>query len=236
MVLALSKWSSRHRLASRLLFTLSLIFLTVAALFLGLLLSAWGIQVPVVLLYLLWLPVLAAFYFYPARSGRPGQETFVVRKRWDVLMFSITFLMVAGWGSQTQQQQYVAWNSQASAYAASSHAIVTTEQGQKKSSQFQKIWNSSKNFKQRLVRKVQQFSAWASDMSQGSKIWGTVLVILVSIGLIYLLAAVSCGIVCSGLEFLGIALFTLGTVAILFFAIRTIRYFYKGKRKAGSVF
>ncbi len=84
--------------------------------------------------------------------------------------------------------------------------------------------------RKKLLR--QQISAIKNSSStDGEKALLIALAIIAALGLMYLVAALSCAIICSDAEFLGLLVLGAGTFLVVFVLIKVIRGITKGKPK-----
>jgi hypothetical protein len=88
-------------------------------------------------------------------------------------------------------------------------------------------WKERKKLLKHQIREIKK----ANDPSKGEKVLLVILSILVALGLLYLVAALSCSIACSGSEAIALLVAIGGTAGVILLLIFVIRAIYGKRRK-----
>ena len=234
---ALSLWARHHKWASRFVIISIYVLLHLIGFCLGNALTVHHITLPASLFY------AVAFLFFAGVGGYPSRERkecyrhfYAARKTADGLLAVTTFLMMI----------WVANNAGTLGFAANKAyaAVVQPVKPANKKPLLQRffsvknpIWRvlprfdtDTRTFK-KLKANVQTLRKAYSDTSKGGKIALTILLVLVALGLIGLLAGLSCNLSCSGSDGLAILVGVVGTGLVIFLFIRVIQRIYNGPRK-----
>lgn len=222
----LSYWAKLNPRTARFLIVLIYILINFTALIAGALLWALGIELKDGFLLMLAAGTVSLFLFYPAKSG------YYKRKFFHGLMAVCTFLLISFFGNRLHNSntQFMYFNvTHAVTYNISSNEnTIGQPMKSLKEKRFQK--KQAQTFLQKLAAK--------KDRSKAAKILLITLTVIVALGLLYVLAALSCTIACNGVEAVAILVAVAGTFGIVFGAIRIIQAILgkerKKKRKAAS--
>jgi hypothetical protein len=205
---SISTWARDHKWASRFIIVIVIYpLLNITGLLFGGMLSLEEIELNASWYYLLSIPVFILLSTYPHKNKHYSYRR---RKSWDAMLALSCFCFITVTGNQ--------FNTSTSgitpAHALKSTSALTIQKKEKKT--FKKI-----------IRKLHKHYREASD---AGKVLLIVLTIVGAFLLVYLLAALSCSIACSGYEAFGYLIFTLGLGGIVFGTIRAIQSI-TGKRK-----
>jgi hypothetical protein len=217
---SISIWAKHHVWPTRIIIILIIYpLLNLAGWLLGDLLYLNNIH-----LNLAWMYVLALVCFflcatYPSRKNK--QNNFYVRQKLrDVLLALCTFcfIVLTGNNSNTGVSE--------NASAASVHAAMAAT-----SSLRPTPWHLKKGKKKTIRQMLQRLEKKYRDAGKGTKVLLVILTLLAAVLLVYLLAALSCSVACSGAEALAYILFLVGLAGIIFGATRIIHRILKGPRE-----
>lgn len=227
----ISFWAKNHIWQSRQLIILIYILLNVIGIFTGKLLNEINVIFPQIYFIACIIVTIALWMWYPDKQNRkPGvspSALYVRRKIFDFSLGAVTFLMIIYAGNNWKNLFLKSESAQASKIIPHS----------KDSS----IYNSPliKNFiagikgldvsklsqreKLKLIKKQMKTIKHDKDTSEGNKTLLIILSVLIALGLLYGLAALSCSISCGGSEALAIIVAVGGTFLIIFLLIRIIK-------------
>lgn len=221
----LSFWAQQHKWAARIIIVAIYFLLNVIGFFLGDVLTAAEITLPGYLPYLLTIPFLAVFLFYPNRKEKARYKNFYrSRKTADAALAGITFLLIICMSNRLSEQHE--WHIMAAHSASVTPAPKNVEEtnDRKKSIQPKKKNDFSiKQIKKELRKNLQTLRKEYKAAADSGKTGLVVLSVLVALLLLYLLVVLSCSIACSGSEGLAWAVFIIGTGLIVLLLVRTIR-------------
>lgn len=218
----LSQWASRHVRTSRMLVAGCYLMINI----LGILLSVFllGGTSPATASWLIAIALAistGALIWYPAGATQPGR--YLRRKICDVALCSATLLFVTG-NAATQVQPV------SRSHALSKYVPPTGMQGTGQETYRTHLTKKTEGVSYRL----HQLQSWYKTQSEGVKVLLIVLTVLATIGLIWVWAAVCCGIACNGMEVLAYALFFGGAAAAIFGCVRVIRRIVRGTWRKGK--
>ncbi len=236
----ISQWAKTHKQPARIIIVTSFILLTVLGILTGSLLTDVGISVPSAAMV-----VFISIYFlglvgYPAKSlkgKKLNAAAFYVRqKSCDLLLATSTFFMIVYCSNQPNRLFNYSNSLSAAEAVSSSFPKDSTVKGYKTFAAFSASlkdengkflkWKEKKKLLKTQVRAIKK----DTEMSDGAKVALIVLSVLGAIGLLYIVAALACGLSCNGSEGAAIVLLVGGvglTVFLLIIAIRAIT----GKKK-----
>jgi hypothetical protein len=205
---SISTWARDHRWTARFIIVIVIYpLLNITGLLFGGMLSLEEIDLDTSWYYLLSIPVFGLLVTYPHKNK---QHSYARRKLWDLMLALGCFCFITVTGNQFN----------------TTNSSVTPAHALKSSSGFVIQKKEKKTFK-KIIRKLHKHYREAGD---GEKVLLIVLTILGAFLLVYLLAALSCSIACSGYEAMAYLIFTLGLGGIVFGTIRAIQSI-TGKRK-----
>lgn len=236
----LSIWAKHHKIASRVIIILSFILLTIIAYFTGTWFSDLGVIIPPVILFIALLLYLISIIAYPRRSGthkkyRP-KFFYVRQKGCDIVLAASTFIMMICLANNTDSFIY----SFAPANAISVNSNVLPKDSSVKTFKSLKEFSSSMKDKEgkmlkwkerkKLLKEQVRGIKKTENLSKGDKGGLIVLSVLVALGLLTLIGALSCSIYCSGSEGAAILVGIGGSALVILLLVITIKAIKKGKK------
>ncbi|HLO37824.1 MAG TPA: hypothetical protein VK173_05020 [Lacibacter sp.] len=215
----LSYWAKVNPQRARFLIVLIYILINIIGLIAGSLLWASGIQLEESFMFVLAVTVVSLYIIYPKKAA------YYKRKIFHGLMAVCTFLIITVFGNQLHNpnpQLFFVNTTQAVTHITNSEQLDIHEPTNIK--------------KEKRLQKKEAGSLWKklaakNDRSKAAKILLIVLTVIVALGLLYVLAALSCTIACSGAEALAVLVALVGTFGIVFGAIRIIQHILGKERK-----
>jgi hypothetical protein len=236
----LSSWAKTHKWPARIIIVTGFILLILLGIITGQLLRDLLVDLPRAVLFLFIGIYLACALLYPVKKpgafGGVKQRSYRRQKTCDLLLAGSTFLMVVFLSNK--QTLFPGSTSM----AAPVTATLSTLPGDSATRSYKPIkefsasmkdgngkmlrWKERKKMLKEQIRAIKH----SNEPSPGGKTALIVLSILIALGLIALLAALSCNISCSGSAGLAILVMVLGTGLVIFLLIRIVQRL-TGKRK-----
>ena len=221
----ISCWALQHRVAARILIFFSYLLLNAFGFVAGSMID----PLPAWFSWLLILPFLTALLLYPSRKRKSEYRNFYrAQKASDLVLIGCTFLLIV---SSASRHDMALKTAPQSAAIAAMQALPVEKPGKKKFSIhlgkkgfFAKHWKKIKND----VREIRAALRQPGDAGKAVLI---ILTILGAILLLYVVAALSCSIACSGAEGLAFTVALLGTGAVVFFTVLVIRRILQRRRR-----
>ncbi|MDZ4793758.1 MAG: hypothetical protein SGI83_05710 [Bacteroidota bacterium] len=231
----ISQWAKNYKSSARLTIAVSLLLLGVFGIVTGILLQEIDVAISPSMLLAFAGIYFAAAIAYPVRYSdkkSPVLTSFYQKqKTCDWLLAASTFCMVVYIGNQPGKIAISTMSLQAAIQATISSPKDSTIKTYKAIAGFKASLKdeTGKSLKWKEKKKLlkEQISAIkkAGDLSKGAKIALIILSVLVAIGLLYLVAALSCSLSCGG-SGVGAVLVSIGgaglTIFLLLLAIRAI--------------
>lgn len=221
---SVSYWASQHLWTARLLLVAGHFILALLAVFVGKSLAHLNLSLPFYLIYLLILPFASAWLMHP---GGHSSNTYLRRKWCEGTAGAIGFLMVvclAGQRLPARGGPAPAWSNTALEYSIKSKEA-------KQPAFDKKPLLQKKNLRQQYREKVRTLKQMYRQGPLFTKIALTLLALVVAFGLLFVLTILSCYISCDIALALGIIVAIVGTGAVVFFFIRTIRSIQRKYRR-----
>lgn len=203
----LATWAAGHRATARVLVILCYLLINVAGIAFSLMLPGDTRSASWLVLTALLLAAGCAVSF----TGSGPGKAFRSRKYCDLSLCLATLLFVTGNISLRMQPASGTSGSVSVAGAAMLPVHAVT------------------HHKHTIQERFVQARHWFAEQSSGVKILLIVLTVILTAGLIYLWAAVCCGIICNGLEALGYFLFFAGAAGAIFGCVRVIQRILRGR-------
>ncbi len=215
----LSYWAKVNPQRARFLIVLIYILINIIGLITGALLWASGIQLEEPFMFFLALTVVSLYIIYPKKAA------YCKRKIFHGLMAVCTFLIITVFGNQLHNPNPQLF------FVNTTQAVTHSTNGEQ-----QNIHETTNIKKEKRLQKKEARSLWKKlaakdDRSKAAKIFLIVLTVIIALGLLYLLAALSCTIACSGAEALAVLVAVAGTFGIVFGAVRIIQHILGKERK-----
>ncbi len=168
--------------------------------------------------------------FYPERNAKSNKSSsvlYVRRKLFDFSLGAVTFLMIVYAGNNWQHLFLKSHSALATRVtpvskdsATENHPLIKKFISDIRSKDVSKL---SEREKLRLIKNQVKDINHDKDTSTGVKVLLITLSVIVAVGLLYGLAALSCSISCGGSEALAIIVAALGTALIIFLLIWVIK-------------
>jgi hypothetical protein len=228
----ISQWASVHAWPARILISCAFVLITALGLFTGDLLQAFQLTIPLLFFYAAVVLFLAVFLIYPGKTLRHRfRNVYWYRKTCDCILLLTTFFFLICIGNRPahllQPVQPVA-----AAVPHDTATIINPGAGKEKTSILPLHKKASKRaLKQTLIKKIKQLRKAYKDTPKGEKIAFIILSVIIALALLYVVAALSCSIACSGADGLALLVLVLGAGIIVFFLVRVIRRITKGPRQ-----
>jgi hypothetical protein len=213
---SVSYWASRHLWPARLLLVAGQVLLTLLAIFVGKSLAQLDIVLPFYLIYLLVPPFALAWILHP---GGSGHKTFSRRKWCEGTVAGIGFLVIVCMCSQplpALNRLAPAWSNTPAAYP------VTIQKIEQHAVDKKPVLKKGK-VRQKLADNIQVIRKLYRQGPRGVKYALIIFSVVVALGLVSLLSALSCTIACNGSETLALFVFLLGSTLVIFLTIRVIK-------------
>lgn len=223
----LSFWAREHKRAAQFAIVISYIFLNLIALFLGDIFHSLNIEFTPLFFLFTFSMTLVGWMIYPSRNKKDRYKNFYVRqKSADLILVSATILFVVYLGNSLNNN----WNSFRNPLQAASIVNTNNPINVSAPSAAKKIV-SKKSFRKKLRAEFKSLRKAYKDSSKSQKTLYIILAILAAAALTWGLAAVACGISCSGSEALAIVVFAVGLGGIIFGLVKLIQRITRGKPK-----
>ena len=232
----LSRWAKKNPWKSRLIIIVSHLLILLLAWFTGSQISGLSDELPGYLKIIFVLVFLIAAFSYPVKRSNI-RFSYVKQKTCDFLLVLSTFGMVTGIAASGE----VSFGSLSPLYASTPLAI--NSKGDPTAAEIlASLKHRDKSSLTRVEKRIlkaefkKQLKVWtlakvAGNKEEGGKAGLLILAIIGALGLFYLVVALSCSLSCNGSDAAAIAVFVLGTAAIVFGLIAVIRSINRKKRK-----
>ncbi|MBL7740945.1 MAG: hypothetical protein JNK14_17115 [Chitinophagaceae bacterium] len=231
----ISLWAKLHRPAA----VISLIFikllLLLAAYFIGRSLQDMNIHIPAVFCAVVVILFISAIIFYPRRGNGilTKKQFYALQKSCDYAIALFTFIMATVLVNTNFTLTYPAASSATTSITTNpptaEEILASLQYRDKKSLTRQEKRILKQEFKHQLKVFVKAKLAGKKDDSDKALL--IILTIIGAVGLLFLVAALSCSIACNGAEGLAIAVAILGVTAIVLGVVAIIRSIKRGPRK-----
>ncbi|HUR65019.1 MAG TPA: hypothetical protein VMZ03_01610 [Chitinophagaceae bacterium] len=232
----LSLWAKEHVLSARIIIILSSFLLAALGIVTGLLLRDMQVSIPALALIFFSLTFITGILFYPRKKTNRRRIPYRRQKTCDTLLTGSVFLMILFLGNHPRQ---ILNYSSPFVPASASHSSLPKDSSFKtyktvaaftasmkdKDGKLRK-WKERKKMLKEQVRAIKH----AKEPSDGGKVALIALSVLVALGLIYLVAALSCSISCGGSGALAVIVAIGGTALVVFLLVVVIRRIL-GKKK-----
>ncbi len=215
----LSYWAKANAPTARLLIVILYVFINIIALITGSLLWAIDIELQEGFLLMLAFISVSLYLLYPAKAS------YYQRKLFHGLMAVCTFLLITFFGNKLHNSNST-WS-----FLNSTQAVTYHNNGSNEHVNYEDKHIKEKRFQKKQAKTFLQKLAAKKDRSNAAKILLITLTIIVALGLLYLLAALSCTIACNGVEALAILVAIAGTFGIVFGVIRIIQVILGKERR-----
>lgn len=215
----LSFWAKANAPTARFLIVILYVFINITALITGSLLWAIEIELQEGFLLILAFVTVLLYLMYPSKAS------YYKRKLFHGFMAVCTFLLITFFGNQLHNSNFTL------SFLNSTQAVTYHNNGGNEHVSYPDKHIKEKRFQNKQAKTFLQKLAAKQDRSKAAKILLITLTIIVALGLLYLLAALSCTIACNGVEALAILVAIAGTFGIVFGVIRIIQAILGKERK-----
>jgi hypothetical protein len=242
LLIKTSTWAKQNPWSARILIVSSHVLLTIFAILLGFILTNLGISIPGYILLTACLMFSIGLIIYPMNAEkrvRYSKIQFYQRQKLaDLMLAGASFIMVLQLGnsysnSEMKPVQKV-WSITAQAcyvkFTQTEATASTIEKAAEK--QVEKNIPSRKEKRSTMQAKVKAFLSQINMSSEGGKTGLGILLIIGSLGLLFLVVALACNLSCSGAEGAAIMVGILGGAAIIFLLLKAFKMMGKKKNSA----
>ena len=243
LLIKVSTWAKRNPWTARFLIVSSHVLLTISAILLGLILTNLGISIPGYIFMTAGLMFSVGLIIYPLQAEkrvRYSKTQFYHRQKLaDLMLAGATFIMVLqlGNGYFNSEMKLVqrAWNITAEAcYVKITQPEKVTSPIEKDSGkEFENSITSGKEKRSSLQSRIQKLQSQINKGSEGGKAGLGILLIIGSLGLLFLVVALACNLSCSGAEGAAVMVGILGGAAIIFLLLKAFKMM--GKKKSDAM-
>jgi len=227
----LSTWANQHRKKSIALLVLLHIIMGYFYFYTGTLLYLEGITTPNILVSIASTLFIVAWFFYPIKHIQQGiyKSTFFKLKFWQgVTMVSVALFFIHA-GNHLSRS---AMSNENVAYSSENIVLDSRKLSRinkKKERKLKRIFK--KKLRKRLRSNIKKLLQLKKRSEHGRKILYYVLIILLAFGVSILLLALSCAIMCSGNEALGMIVLLGGIFLIIWGLVAIYRKMFKKGKK-----
>lgn len=220
-------WARENKNTARVTIIGFYILLNLLALFTGDVFHSLNIEFTPLFFALAFVLTIIGWIFYPSKSIKKGYKNFFVRqKSADFILVTATFLFIVYAGNALNRNSNTFYNPvQAISIVPPSNSPHITYSSEAKPSV------SKKSFSKKIRVEIKSLRKAYKNSTKSQKTLYIILAILAAAALSYGLAAVACGISCSGSEALAIAVFAVGLGGIIFGLVKLIQRINRGKPK-----
>ena len=238
----ISYWAKNHTWQTRGIIVLIYILLNLTGIFIGKLLTDVSVTLPQPVLVSCLISTIILWSWYPVKnSGRTYSysRSYVRRKLFDFSLGLVTLLMIIYAGNHWQNLFIKTETAQASKVIRISKdsSIYNNSLIQNfiKTIQNKDVSKLSEREKIRLIKQQIKTVKQDKETSKSNKTLLIILSVIVALGLLSGLAALSCSIACGGAEALAAIVMIAGTFLIIFLLVRTIKRISNPKLKKEEV-
>ena len=229
----ISFWANHHKVLARIIIVASYLFLNLLGFILGDLLYSMNVELNTGFFYIITSVVLIAILVYSIIKTNKFYKHYYARKKiTDVLLTTATFLFIIySANCYNSGNSLNPLNSVLGISVKKPNVSVGDNIG---NASVTKKHFSKKENKKNLRSFIRAVRKKYKDSTSGQKTLSIILVVLGGILLVFLIAGLSCSIICSGAEVLGYILLILGVGGIIFGMVKLIQRITRGKPKKES--
>ena len=226
----ISFWANRHMVLARIIIVVAYLFLNLLGFILGDLLYLMNVELNSGFFYITASFVLIAILVYPIIKTNKFYKHYYARKKITyVLLTTATFLFIIySANCYNSERPLTPLNSVLGISVTKPNVSVGDNIG---NASVTKKHLSKKENKKNLRSFIRAVRKKYKDATSGQKTLSIILVVLGGILLVFLMAGLSCSIICSGAEVLGWILLVLGVGGIIFGMVKLIQRIQRGKPK-----
>lgn len=238
----ISYWARNNKKNARFIIIASFILLSGLGIATGTLLNELGVIISANAMLALICVYLTGLVAYPTMAQKMKKRNpalhYIKQKTCDLFLAASSFCMVVYFSNQPLFQHYTSLNASVSNNvplpkdsSLKAYKSISAFAGSLKDANGKSLgWKEKKKLLKEQVRGIKK----AKDMSDGEKTGLIILSVIVALGLLYLVASLSCNLSCAGSEGAALLVGIGGTVLIIFLLIITIRAI-DGKSKKGKL-
>jgi hypothetical protein len=232
IVKKISYWAKKHIWQSRLIIILIYILLNVLGILTGKLLSELHVTIPQLYFIACLVFTTALWIWYPGKGNvKPGVAShylYIRRKLFDFSLGAVTFLMII-YAANNWEHLFIKSDPVLASNivhhpkdsAIKNNPLIKNFIAIIKSKDVDKL---SQREKLKLIKDQIKTIKHDKETSKGEKTLLIILSVIIALGLLFGLAAISCSLSCSGSEALAIIVGLGGTVLIIFLLARVIKH------------
>lgn len=231
----ISTWASRHVIYARMLIVILKTSLYFIAAYTGLYLVSSGITIPAEPFYLIAVfTFLIALAIYPARTKKylRSKYHYARQKTGDFLLPLCAFLVIACAVNNAGSSSYFT-GSFASSIVSDPTAAQILASGKTKAQLTKK---EKRILRHEFTKQLKHFAVakMRNDQQKANDSWKIVLAVIALLGLVYLLAALSCSLSCNGSDAAAILVGVLGLAGLIWAFVAFVNHIRRPKKpKAG---
>jgi hypothetical protein len=239
----LSKWAKCHRNMARSIIVICQLLLTALAIAVGVTSFLLDLRIPSWVMQLAATTFLVLCFFYPVKGQLTGlfKHSYRKQKSMDFMLASLSFLLVVG---LTNDFSFAPMDNSISAQtvveAQATFVVLKTKsdiQLNKNPREKMDLKASFKNLRRDLKTQIKALKKehTPKDKRTGlivAKIFLSLLALALALGLLYLVAALSCNLSCSGQEGAAAIVLILGLVGVLFLSFVAFKKIWFNKNKS----
>ena len=240
----ISIWAKNHKWSARILIVLSFVILTIAGITTGILLDSLNITIPAAVLIISFLIYFAGIIFYPSKSERKkiiASLFYKKQKTCDFILAASTFsMLICISNDRFRSIQYFSPLQAATASkpitpadsTLKAYKSITAFSASLKNETGKSLkWKEKKKLLKEQIRAIKK----SGELSQGGKIALIILSVIVALGLLYLVAVLSCSISCNGSAAAALIVGIGGAALVTFLLIIVIRGILGKKKKKAII-
>ena len=228
---SISLWAKSHIWQARMLIVTSYLLLNIIGIYTGRLLKDINVMLPEGCFSIATIIFISIWILYP--SGKHSREriakkiSYTRRKSYDVILISITFVMIVYAGNNSERL-FLKTNTASAAFiipvvrdtSEINNPLIKNFVARIKSIDVSKL---SQREKIRMLKNQVRIIKHDKALSKAEKTLLIILSIIVACSLFLLVGALSCNIACAGSEGLSILVLLAGTFLIVFLLVRIIK-------------
>jgi len=236
----ISTWAKNNKWFARILVITCHILLNVIGIITGILMNELDVNIPSAALPFFIIVFLIGIIFYPLKAEKRAQPdrhlNYTSRKRWDFMLAASTFLIILYIGNHFDNPLKNYSGIYAATSSASSLPGDTTIKSYKKIAGFNASLkdNDGKTLKWKERKKIlkEQLKGIrkSGDLSKGEKVALTIVSILLALGLLYVVAALACGLACNGADAAAWLVLIGGTAVVALLLVIAMRAIYNNRK------
>lgn len=234
----ISFWAKCHKQAARMIIIISFMILSAAGVITGTLLNELGISIPASGLLLILSIYFVSILYYPSQLQKkiPAGRFYHWQKTCDFALALSGFLIIV----YVSNDKFRTLHNIPIQKAAASTSSLPSDSSQKSYKSISAFSASLKNNegkklklkeRKKLLKEQVRAIKNSTDLSKGGKIALIILSVIVALGLLYLVAALACGLSCNGSAGAAVLVAIGGTALVAYLLVIVIRAINQKQRK-----